>query len=457
MLAVRTLVAPLLITLALFRHGDATAAAFAIVENSASGQGMAFAGGGAIAEDASAVWFNPAGIVRLDDQYQLTASYIHPSFTYSDRGSVQETPLGNFPLLPGSEANLDNDIEDVVPTFFAVHALTDDVYLGLGINAPFGLTSKYDRTWIGRYQAVKSALKTVNVNPVVAWQPTPNWSIGGGISINYIDVELSNALDFATVCAAAIVAICPNGALPGQGGFDGFVRNKGDDVSLGANIGLMWFSDVTRVSLSWRSEIKHQLKGDATFTQPTTLGGFAALPEPLGSELGATFTDTSISADVTLPDSVSFAVFHQLTSDWSITTDITWTDWADIQAIEIEFDNPLTPTGVEALGFSSSWRYALGVQYRANQQWTLRTGAAFDESPTPNAQLRSARFPDADRTWLSLGFSYQVNRRYSVDFGYSHLLVDDVDINRLGGTENLLLGQYQSSVNIVSLQLTGKF
>ena len=97
------------------------------------------------------------------------------------------------------------------------------------------------------------------------------------------------------------------------------------------------------------------------------------------------------------------------------------------------------------------------MQYRANQQWTLRTGAAFDESPTPNAQLRSARLPDADRTWLSLGFSYQVNRRYSVDFGYSHLLVDDVDINRLGGTENLLLGQYQSSVNIVSLQLTGKF
>ena len=241
------------------------------------------------------------------------------------------------------------------------------------------------------------------------------------------------------------------------GGFDGFVRNEGDDISLGANLGLMWFSYNTRVSLSWRSEIKHHLKGNARFTQPTALGGFAALPEPLGSELGASFADSNIRADVTLPDSVSFGVFHQLTSDWSIASDITWTDWADIQAIAIEFDNPLTPKAAEALGFSSSSRYALGVQYRVSQQWTLRTGTAFDESPTPDAQLRSARIPDADRTWLSVGGSYQVGQRYSVDFGYSHLFVDDVDINRLGETENLLLGQYQSSVNILSLQLTAKF
>ena len=78
---------------------------------------MAFAGGGAIAEDASAAWFNPAGIVRLDNQYQLAASYIQASFTYSDRGSIQQTPLGNLALLPGSEANFDSKIEDVVPTF----------------------------------------------------------------------------------------------------------------------------------------------------------------------------------------------------------------------------------------------------------------------------------------------------------------------------------------------------
>src|SRR5690606_16912934 len=137
---------------------------------------------------------------------------------------------GNLPLLPGSAADFANDSEELVPTLFAVHALNRDVYLGLAVNAPFGLTTKYDRNWTGRYQAVKSSLTTVNVNPAIAWRIDPNWSVGGGVSIDYIDVELTNALDFATICAAAIASVCPNGALPGQGGFDGFVRNAGDDI-----------------------------------------------------------------------------------------------------------------------------------------------------------------------------------------------------------------------------------
>ena len=435
----------------------ASAAAFAIIENSASGQGMAFAGGRAIALDASATWFNPAAIVHQDDQLQVSGSYIAPSFKYSDRGSVQETPFGNLPLLPGSEKHNNGARHGLVPNLYSVYALNDEVSFGLAINAPFGLVSEYNHDWVGRYQAIESALKTVNINPSVAWRIGSQWSVAVGVSLDYMDVKLTNALDFATICAAQILAVCPNGALPGQGGFDGFVRNSGNDISPGANIGLMWASETTRFSLHWRSEIEHHLKGNAKFTPPSTLGGFEALPEPLAGDLTAMFTNSDIRADVTLPDSVAFGVYHQITPRWGVAADITWTDWADIQDIVIQFENPLTPTGIETLGFTTAWRYALGVQYQATERWTFRAGSAFDESPTPNAALRSARLPDADRTWLSLGASYQMGARYSADLGYTHLFIKDASINRLGTTDDRLIGHYNSSANIVSLQLNYLF
>ena len=436
---------------------DAFAAAFAIIENSASGQGMAFAGGGAIAQDASAAWFNPAGIVRLEDQLQVSGSYIMPSFKFSDRGSVQETPLGNLPLLPASEKDNNGGRPGLVPNVYVVRALSDGFWFGLAINAPFGLESEYNHDWIGRYHAIESKLQTVNLNPSVAWKVDSHWALAVGASLNYIDVKLTNAVDFATVCASRILAICPNGALPGQGNFDGFVKNTGDDISPGANFGLLWSSADTRVSLTWRSEIKHHLKGNAKFTAPSTLGGFNALPEPLSTELNAMFTNSNIRADVTLPDSVDFSVYHQLTPRWGMAADAVWTDWADIQAIVIDFDNPLTPTGIEELGFNASWRYALGLQYQLNAQWTFRSGTALDKSPTPNPVLRSARLPDADRIWLSFGASYRVSRQTSIDFGYSHLFVKDVGINRLGATDDLLVGNYNSSVNILSLQANVRY
>lgn len=446
-----------LVVVMLFAHDKTAAAAFAIIENSARGQGMAFAGGGAIAEDASAAWFNPAGIVRLENQLQVSGSYIMPSFKFSDRNSIQETPEVDLPLLPASKQHSDGGQYAFVPNLYFVNAFNDQVYLGIAVNAPFGLVTEYNDDWVGRYQAVESSLKTLNVNPSIAWKIDSHWSAALGVSVDYIDVRLTNAVDFATVCAAEVLAVCPNGALPGQGGFDGFVSNTGDDLSLGANFGLMWSSANTRLSFAYRSQIKHRLQGTADFSTPSTLGGLAALPEPLAGDLSAAFADSNIKADVTLPDSAAFGFYRQLTPQWAVTGDFTWTDWADIQSIKIRFDNPLTPTGVEQFGFDSAWRYALGVEYRPNDRWTFRSGTAFDESPTPNAALRSSRLPDADRSWMSLGVSYQVDQRYSIDFGYSHLFVRDVSIDRLGATQDRLTGDYDSSADIVSLQLNARF
>ncbi len=447
----------LLVTLFMVGSNTAMAAAFAIIENSARGQGMAFAGGGAITEDASAVWFNPAGIVRLDNQLQISGHYISPSFDYSDAGSQQLTPLGNLPLIPSARQDADGGQVGLVPNLYFINAFSERVFLGIAVNAPFGLATEYDDDWVGRYQALKSDVKTININPNIAWKINSRWSAALGISVNYINVELTSALDFAAICAVAANALCPNGALPGQGAFDGFVRNEGEDVSLGANFGVLWAGDTTRLGFTWRSQINHALQGDADFSTPSDAGGLAALDAPLGEALAATFADSDIDADLSLPDSASFSVYQQLAPRWGVSGGVIWTDWADIQDITIRFDNPLTPSGVEELGFKSAWRAALGVRFQLDDRWTVRSGAAFDESPTPSAALRSARLPDSDRYWVSAGFSYKLSRQYAIDFGYTHIFVKDARIDRVGSTQDQLVGDFDSAADIVSLQLNATF
>ncbi len=435
----------------------AMGAAFAIIENSARGQSMAFAGGGAIAEDASAAWFNPAGIVRLENQLQVSSHIINSSFDFSDAGSQQLTPLGNLPLIPSADRSADGGQVGLVPNLYFVNAFSKRVFLGVAVNAPFGLATEYESDWVGRYQALKSDIKTININPNIAWNVNSRWSVALGVSVNYINVELTNALDFAAICGVASNGLCSNGALPGQGAFDGFVRNEGEDVSLGANFGVLWAGDTTRLSFTWRSQINHTLKGDADFSTPSERGGLAALDAPLRDALAATFADTDIEADVSLPDSASFSVYQQLSPRWGVSAAFILTDWEDIQDITIRFDNPLTPDGVEELGFKSAWRAALGVRLQLNDRWTLRSGTAFDESPTPNAALRSARLPDSDRYWVSAGFSYTLGRHYSIDFGYTHIFASNAHIDRVGSTQDRLVGDYDSAAEIVSLQLNATF
>ncbi len=431
---------------------DTFAAGFAINENSAKQLGVAFAGSAA-ADDGSTVWSNPAGMVFVGATAQITASYIDPHFDFNDRGSVQQTPLGNLPLLPTASGTGGGGTTAVVPSVFYVRPLSDHLYFGIGLNAPFGLSTEYDPTWIGRYHAVSSEIITVNVNPSLAYRVNEHFAIGAGVNINYMEAELTNAVDFAAVCASAVGASCPNGSVPGQGEFDGFVTNTANDTNIGYNFGMIWSpSDTTRIGAAYRSEIDHSLTGTVSFSEPSSLGGFSALG-PLGSALNATFADGGNSSRVTLPDTASVSLFHQVTGKVTLVGDATWTGWSNIPELRINFDNPLTPAVTEPLNWKNTWRFAAGVTVDLNDRWSLRGGYAYDESPVPNPIDSTPRLPDNDRQWLALGVSHRIGHSITVDLGYAHLFVDDTSITRLEPTGGILDGTYSSNANILSLQI----
>src|SRR5262249_46573226 len=146
----------------------AMASGYAIKEQSASLLGTAFAGAGSSAQDPSVMFFNPAGIARLDG-YRISGSTsgVFPRTEFTNGGSVL-APLG-LPISGGSGGDAGEDA--LVPAFYVTAAPNDLLHLGLSVNAPFGLSNEYSKDWVGRYHAIESTLETTNINPVVAVKP----------------------------------------------------------------------------------------------------------------------------------------------------------------------------------------------------------------------------------------------------------------------------------------------
>ena len=436
------------------------AAGFAILEQSASTNGTALAGSGSAARDASAVWFNPAAMALVNQELLVTGHLILPGFEYTDRGSTQQLGDGPVPLLPDAAATRSGDENAFVPHLSYVHPLADRWHVGVTLNTPFGLTTDYGRGWKGQYQAVLSEIVNLNLNPAVAYRVTDRLVIGAGFSVNYVDVKLTNALDFAAICAEVAGGYCPNGAVPGQGRFDGFVSNQGDSTSFGFNLGVLWEIDEwTRLGLSYRSEIDHDTKGKTDFTTPDTLGGLDALGPFLGGGLASVFTDTDNRADLTLPASSAVSFYHRLAVDrrFAIMADVEWTGWSSVPQLRIEFDNPATPATEVALDWQDVWRYSLGVEFHASERWTWRAGTAFDESPAGGPSLATARLPDDDRIWLAAGASWELTPRSDIVFALAHTFVEGTAIDRAGDTGDRLRGRYESDSTILSLGLRYEF
>lgn len=452
--------------LALVASGTAMAAGFAIIEHSAKGIGTAFAGGAAAAEDTSTVWFNPAGMTKIQGtQIDTVGHIIFPSSDFSNGASVVNPALtGGAPVpLPGATSDIDPGVAALVPNFYYVRELRPNLNFGLGVNAPFGLKTTYDGDWVGRYHALTSSLKTINVNPGLSYNFRNGLTVGGGISVQYIEARLTNAIDKSSVCIGTVTANIGAFAVPGICGpaglvtpatpaTDGFIDLDADDISYGYNVGILYeFSPETRIGAHWRSKISHTLKGDADFTNTGDIAAVAGALAP-----GA-FTDQTASAKVTLPESFSLSGFHQVNDKFALMADFTWTRWNRFQQLVVVFDGG-HPTNVTPEEWNNSIRVSGGASYKYNDRWTFRGGVAWDEEPIPNAELRTPRIPGDDRFWVAAGASYNHSDKLSFDVGYAHLFVGDVPINNTDvNTGHVLVGTYDADVNIVSAQLRYRF
>lgn len=435
--------------------GPACGAGFQIMEQCAKCQGTAYGGVAATADDASTVFFNPAGMTRLPTgsiggQAVVGLHYLLLDAEFEDKDSTNA--IGGEPI--GSRK--DNGGENaVVPNFYYAQKLTERLSAGLGLNGFYGLLTEYDDGWIGRYNAIKSELITVNFNPAVAYRINEQLSIGAGFSAQYADAELTNALDFGTL---AFLAGVP-GVTPSNPAFDGFAKLTGDDWGWGWNAGILYaLSKRTRFGISYRSQIDHTLEGDFKVKGNPQL---AALNPQFGSRT------VDAKADLNTPAVLNIGVYHELIeSRLAIMAGASWTDWSEFKEIRIRFASD-QPDAVQPEDWEDSWRLAVGMSYKpysAKSPWTLRIGFQYDESPIPNGRI-TARIPENDRYWLTLGLGYECPS-FAFDFAVTHIFLSDFDIEEtevgtgsLGGVPvgSTLDGKYKPSADVISAQVTWRF
>lgn len=382
----------------------AHASGFALVEQNASGLGNAYAGAAAVAGDASTVYFNPAGMTLLPDSQVVVAGHLI-KLKAEFSGTVS-------PAIGGGEGGDAGDVSFVPNAYFA-HRLSPDLNVGLGVNAPFGLKTEYDANWIGRLQAIKSDLTTVNVNPSIAYKVSDQVSIGAGVNLQYLETELTNSAGPAGVAAV-----------------------KGDDYGWGFNLGALWqLSPSTRLGLAYRSEIDFDLEGDASFSALPALNG-------------------DVTAKTTMPDSASLSLFQKLSPAWDLLADVSWTGWSDFDELAV-YRTSGTLLSYTPENWDDTLRYSVGATWHASEKLSLRGGVAYDEAPVSDAH-RTPRIPDGARTWVAVGGQYRLGKASAIDFGYAHLFVNDPGLqSTANGTT--LTGEYDSAVDIASAQYTHSF
>lgn len=426
--------------------GQAQASGFQIRENSTKNLGRAFSGMATSVGDAAAVTNNPAAMSTFTEttvRNDISLIDLTADFEGSARTAVGTPVAGSDGGDPGDMA--------IVPALGAVipmSGMLDNVTFGSAVTAPFGLKTEYDRDWVGRYNAVTSDVKIVDLTLAASLAITERFSVGLGLIVERADVTLSNAIDYGTaICAAGNPANCFNPAFPFRPtANDGFLQVSGDDTSLGWLVGVHARpTDQLTIGLSHRGEIDHDLQGTADFTAPASVAAV----------LGPQVADQAIYAPLTTPSVTTVGVRYDFSDRFAMMLDYQRTGWSSLEAVRIFRANG-SSLGNEAFNWKDTDFWSLGAEFGLSDALTLRGGVAMDESPT-NDESRSPRLPDEDRMLYSVGLTWNVSDRLSVDAAYTRIEIDNPRVNVLSSSQSRLTGEFDGYANLFGIGAQLKF
>jgi len=477
---------------------QAQASGFQLREQSPSSQGNSFAGVSAGGNDISTLFFNPAVMTQYEGwQFSLSGTYIGLNVKL-DGLAASRTPaltqLG-FNVYPGTTTSLipvsgasshgNSGESAVLPAFNAMYSVNKDLKLGLSVNVPFGLTTEYDANWIGRYHALKSDLKVIDIAPSLAYRVNDQFSFGVAFIARYADAELTNGVDYGTALAlkvgsglaaagmspvapsptqnspvATVAMGAPSAAFgtPGYaipGAWDGKGGLKGNGWGYGWKAGFTWQPTKDfRLGGAYSAAMTMTLKGDATFEFP------AGLPSTdLAALNGAGLRNGKGQADLALPATASLGFDWKLTPAFSLQGEVAQSTWSRFKELRVKFDTGLADSITDE-NWRDTWFYSLGGTWKMDQDWTFRAGVGFDQGAVDDNH-RTPRIPDADRKWVSVGFSYNFSKKTALDLGYTHLFIDTAKINLSSAGDNLtrgsLTGNMKATIDILGVQLRYSF
>lgn len=365
-------------------------------------------------DDASVIASNPAAMVLLPDEWSFSSgvSGIFPEVEVfgTFTGPPPAPPGTRLPAIGGNVAS-----DAAIPYFYLAKRVNEHLVLGFGSYTTFGLETNYPVGFAASSLGDFSQLVSFNLNPSLAWQVNDQWSLGLGFDALYADGKLTSSL----------------------GGVSPLLDLAGDDWGYGFNVGLLYRpAEHTRLGLHYRSAIDLELEGRAVSAFIPVFNG----PANLATEL---------------PDMVEFSAVHEI-GEWSIHGDVMWTNWSKFQQLApIVIGSPAQPPAA-AENWKDSWRFALGTTWHATETWTFRAGISYDRTPVPEGN-RTLRIPDADRLWLTAGFSWEFAPCWTLDVGYAHIFAEDALIIEGSAGTGTFVGRATGAGDVVSLGLSTRF
>lgn len=386
----------------LVAQGSALAGGFAVREQSATGQGLSFAGVASGSGRLSSMFWNPATITMSPGfQSETHLSLIIPT--------VKIQPLPPTPTLAfGPSGDIGQDA--IVPSGYYSYQFNDFLWFGLASSAPYGLVTDPREVWAGQVYSRSSKIFTLNVNPIVGIKINDWLSIAGGPMVQYFDVRLKRAAGFLPTAPSVIL--------------------EGDDFGIGFTAGLTLTPFAgTSIGIGYRSSINQELEG--TLDIPGR-----SIP---------------IRANINTPDQVTVGLSQAITQNLMLHAGFEWQNWSRLGTQAIV--GPTGPVSALPLNYEDGFFYSLGLEYRATDRLTLRAGVAYEQSPI-DTEIRSTRLPDNDRYWASLGATYQWNEKLSFDVAYTYIWSKDTPIQIVPGHQDYaglpFLADVDSNVNIIS-------
>ncbi|CDG20822.1 Long-chain fatty acid transport protein [Xenorhabdus poinarii G6] len=380
---------------------NASAAGFQLNEYSSSGLGRAFSGAGVVADNASVGSRNPAAMTLFD----------RPSFS---GGVVYVNPdvdiTGESPLTKNSTYAKNIAPHAWIPNLHFITPINDQWFVGASATSNFGLATNFSNNYTAGLLGGKTDLKTVNLNLSGAYKFNDQFSFGLGVNAVYADAKIvRHAGEIGPIITKMLSKKYPI-SIPATAEA---ARLEGKDWGYGWNAGLLYqYDENNRYSLTYRSKVNVKFKsGDYSNDLPYV---------PTLFEGGTNGNVVKGKLDLNLPDMWEFSGYNRVAPQWAIHYSFLYTGWSQFKELKAIRNDTGKAAFDKHEGFRDAYRISLGTTYYYDDNWTFRTGIAFDESPVP-AKNRSISIPDQDRFWLSAGTTYAFNKDASVDVGVSYM------------------------------------
>ncbi len=360
---------------------SAQAGAFAIREQSAEDLGDAFAGAATGGSSLSSMFWNPATMTSHKG-WQSTSAFsgILPYASIQSLNAISARPLNSGNI----------GVAALVPSSSSSYQINDNLWAGLSINSPFGLSTKADQPWNGGIYGQSSDVRSINIRPTLAYKINEMFSIGFGLDIERFSLHLTNLDPRASTTVDDL---------------------KGSSWGVGATAGVTITPVAgTEIGIGYRSQIKENVHG--TLSVVNGLGVF------------------NVKSNVTLPDQINIGLRQKVTDQFTALAGFEWTHWSIFNKFPVvSTSGPSTGATLTSLGFQyrNGWFASLGGEYKYSPNLTVRAGLAYERSPISDV-VRGVRLPDNNRIWTTAGLSYAVDKKLSFDLSYAHIFPASTNI-----------------------------